>query len=74
VPVSVREKRLPFFKVGKELKERVNGRGSDPSSGSANGHDHGHDPSTSSGTSDSSEASEAEEPFATPRPASSAGD
>jgi integration host factor subunit beta len=24
VPVSVREKRLPFFKVGKELKERVN--------------------------------------------------
>ena len=25
VPVSVDEKRLPFFKVGKELKERVNG-------------------------------------------------
>jgi integration host factor subunit beta len=25
VPVSVKEKRLPFFKVGKELKERVNG-------------------------------------------------
>jgi integration host factor subunit beta len=24
VPVPVREKRLPFFKVGKELKERVN--------------------------------------------------
>lgn len=23
-PVAVREKRLPFFKVGKELKERVN--------------------------------------------------
>ena len=24
VPVSVKQKRLPFFKVGKELKERVN--------------------------------------------------
>jgi len=24
VPVSVKEKRLPFFKVGKELKERIN--------------------------------------------------
>ena len=30
VPVSVEEKRLPFFKVGKELKERVNGT-ADPS-------------------------------------------
>jgi integration host factor subunit beta len=48
VPVSVREKRLPFFKVGKELKERVNGRAaSGPTSGSANGHDHGRTPSPS---------------------------
>src|SRR4029450_11538577 len=39
VPVSVREKRLPFFKVGKELKERVNGRDPGPDSGSTNGHD-----------------------------------
>ena len=31
VPVSVRQKRLPFFKVGKELKERVNGRSAGPS-------------------------------------------
>ena len=29
VPVPVREKRLPFFKVGKELKERVNPGGPD---------------------------------------------
>jgi integration host factor subunit beta len=73
VPVSVREKRLPFFKVGKELKERVNGRGSDSSPGSANGHDHGRDPSAASGSSDSSGASEAEDPFDDARPAS-AGD
>jgi integration host factor subunit beta len=40
VPVSVREKRLPFFKVGKELKERVNGAPDpeDTGSSSANGH------------------------------------
>jgi integration host factor subunit beta len=41
VPVSVQEKRLPFFKVGKELKERVNGleddETPDPSSDSGNG-------------------------------------
>lgn len=30
-PVAVKSKRLPFFKVGKELKERVNaGRGKHP--------------------------------------------
>jgi integration host factor subunit beta len=75
VPVSVREKRLPFFKVGKELKERVNGRSSDSSPGSANGHghDHGRTPSPSSGTSDSSGASEEEGPLADARPAT-AGD
>jgi integration host factor subunit beta len=40
VPVSVREKRLPFFKVGKELKERVNGAPDpeDTGSSSPNGH------------------------------------
>ena len=40
VPVSVREKRLPFFKVGKELKERVNGVGDSGGDGSSspNGH------------------------------------
>jgi integration host factor subunit beta len=66
VPVSVRQKRLPFFKVGKELKERVNGRGSDPSPGSTNGHDHGR--SSSSKSSESSGASEAEGSFDDPRP------
>jgi integration host factor subunit beta len=70
VPVSVREKRLPFFKVGKELKERVNGR-PDSSSGSPNGHDHGRSPtSQSSGSSDGSGASEEDEPLAGSRPAS----
>jgi integration host factor subunit beta len=72
VPVSVREKRLPFFKVGKELKERVNGRISGPASGSANGHDHERTP-PASGTSESSGASEADETFSDARPAS-AGD
>jgi integration host factor subunit beta len=71
VPVSVREKRLPFFKVGKELKERVNGR-SGPPSGSTNGHDQGRTP-PASGTSESSGASEADAPFSDARPAS-AGD
>ena len=39
VPVSVLEKRLPFFKVGKELKERVNGGVADdtPPDSSTNG-------------------------------------
>src|SRR6185369_1154532 len=37
VPVSVKEKRLPFFKVGKELKERVNGAPDAAAPGSANG-------------------------------------
>ena len=41
VPVSVREKRLPFFKVGKELKERVNGPEDGPPSSSGNGHGQG---------------------------------
>jgi integration host factor subunit beta len=36
VPVSVREKRLPFFKVGKELKERVN-PGDGPGDGDGDG-------------------------------------
>jgi integration host factor subunit beta len=49
VPVPVREKRLPFFKVGKELKERVNPGGDhgddgheqeeDGSDEAADGHD-----------------------------------
>ncbi len=76
VPVSVREKRLPFFKVGKELKERVNGRVSDATPGSSNGHDQGRPPPTASGasgTSDSSSTSEADAPFADARPAT-AGD
>ncbi|HEY0705615.1 MAG TPA: HU family DNA-binding protein, partial [Polyangia bacterium] len=46
VPVPVREKRLPFFKVGKELKERVNpGNGftvGSSSSGSSSGGSNGH--------------------------------
>jgi integration host factor subunit beta len=61
VPVSVREKRLPFFKVGKELKERVNGREPGPDSGSANGNEHGRTSSSTSGPSDSSGASEADD-------------
>ena len=70
VPVSVREKRLPFFKVGKELKERVNGRDeSGPASGSSNGHDQERTP-PASGTSESSGASEEDEPFSDARPAS----
>ncbi len=71
VPVSVREKRLPFFKVGKELKERVNGRPSDESSGSANGHDHGH--SSSSSESEDGSEDEGDEALADARPVS-AGD
>ena len=51
VPVSVQEKRLPFFKVGKELKERVNGVGDEGegggSSSSGNGHPSSHTPGTS---------------------------
>ena len=53
VPVSVEEKRLPFFKVGKELKERVNGSADASADGSpggassgggssSNGHGSGH--------------------------------
>jgi integration host factor subunit beta len=45
VPVPVREKRLPFFKVGKELKERVNPTSDlaagGPTNGSANGGSNG---------------------------------
>jgi integration host factor subunit beta len=37
VPVPVKEKRLPFFKVGKELKERVNGEPEDADAGAPNG-------------------------------------
>jgi integration host factor subunit beta len=38
VRVNVQPKRLPFFKVGKELKERVNaGRNAAPSNGPASG-------------------------------------
>jgi integration host factor subunit beta len=33
-PVHVAPKRLPFFKVGKELRERVNGEEESPSNGS----------------------------------------
>jgi integration host factor subunit beta len=63
VPVSVQEKRLPFFKVGKELKERVNGPDDEGpgggSSTSGNGHPSSHTPS-SSGTSQTSGAAGAE--------------
>src|SRR5579883_2183696 len=34
-PVDVAPKRLPFFKVGKELKERVNGNEAEPDEPSA---------------------------------------
>jgi integration host factor subunit beta len=71
VPVSVREKRLPFFKVGKELKERVNGRASGPNSGSANGHDHGRTPEPE--TDDDDEEASAAQPFGT-RSAGARGD
>jgi integration host factor subunit beta len=37
VQVPVREKRLPFFKVGKELKERVNPNEAPASNGGGNG-------------------------------------
>jgi integration host factor subunit beta len=37
VQVPVREKRLPFFKVGKELKERVNPNESSSNGGASNG-------------------------------------
>src|SRR5688500_15722185 len=53
VPVSGEEKRLPFLKVGKELKERVNGSadpGSDgppPATPSSNGHGPGSGPPAS---------------------------
>ena len=40
-PVPVPAKRLPFFKVGKELKELVNGSRSRPITG---GDDDDHDP------------------------------
>jgi integration host factor subunit beta len=49
VPVSVQEKRLPFFKVGKELKERVNGVG-DEGDGGGSTSGNGHPPSHSQGT------------------------
>jgi integration host factor subunit beta len=49
VPVSVQEKRLPFFKVGKELKERVNGVG-DEGDGGGSSSGNGHPPSHSQGT------------------------
>jgi integration host factor subunit beta len=48
VPVSVQEKRLPFFKVGKELKERVNGVADEGEGGGSSGN--GHPPSHSQGT------------------------
>ena len=42
VPVSVKQKRLPFFKVGKELKERVNAAPStNGNGGSTGGHGSG---------------------------------
>ena len=43
VPVPVKEKRLPFFKVGKELKERVNPGGDEPEPSSGNGNGNGQD-------------------------------
>jgi integration host factor subunit beta len=48
VQVPVREKRLPFFKVGKELKERVNPSEGDGAHAAATGADNGSGPATSS--------------------------
>jgi integration host factor subunit beta len=48
VPVSVQEKRLPFFKVGKELKERVNGPDDEGEGGGSSGN--GHPPTHSQGS------------------------
>jgi integration host factor subunit beta len=36
-PVSVEEKRVPFFRTGKELRERLNGNGSGSGSGIGSG-------------------------------------
>lgn len=43
-PVPVAAKRLPFFKVGKELKELVNGSRQFAISGDDDGDDHDDDP------------------------------
>ena len=74
VPVSVEEKRLPFFKVGKELKERVNGApdeeaqggsshgsggGSGSGSASGNGHGQSHSASGAGGSSAAGQGSSA---------------
>ena len=38
-PVSVDEKRVPFFRTGKELREKLNDGADAPGNGSGNGHD-----------------------------------
>lgn len=55
VPVPVREKRLPFFKVGKELKERVN-----PSGGASGGQSSGNGAPDSGGAASAQGATSAD--------------
>jgi integration host factor subunit beta len=50
VPVSVQEKRLPFFKVGKELKERVNGVDDEGDGGGSSSSGNGRPSSQTPGT------------------------
>jgi integration host factor subunit beta len=50
VPVSVEEKRLPFFKVGKELKERVNGVADEEAGGGSSSSGNGHNPGHAAGS------------------------
>jgi integration host factor subunit beta len=71
--VAVKPKRLPFFKVGKELKERVNAAaGTKPppaagSNGSANGSSNGANGHASSSEGSSAAAPAAEAPQAEPQ-------
>jgi integration host factor subunit beta len=60
VPVSVQEKRLPFFKVGKELKERVNGVDDEGDGGGSSSSGNGHPTSQTPGTSQTQGAAGAE--------------
>jgi integration host factor subunit beta len=70
LPVPVRKKRLPFFKVGKELKERVN-NGSEPSlSDRRNGNGQGRLPPSEPSLSAQSKAAKS----AAPAPQSSPGE
>jgi integration host factor subunit beta len=68
VPVPVREKRLPFFKVGKELKERVNPSGEGDGGGGGDHEENGDGAAKLSTPALSSEsaASQGSEPGVTP--------